>query len=319
MQLSTAGGAAIGQGIAGFYGAEDWRIPFVAVALSACSLALCVALLVPDPPRDDETNAVDLGLDTELAETGETGGTGAGDEDGKSKESTEIEKLRAVLRVRTNMFLLLQALPGTIPWSVITTFLTDYLHTERGLTVPAATRVFMVAGVSCLCFAIFFGAVGQVVYNWKKSLVPILTAITLSFSPFPFIQLLITPAEELATPYGEPTGHAFVLAIMAGVAGGSAPNIKGILMSVNRSRSRGAVFSMLTVCDDVGKGLGPAAVALAANAFGRATAFTIGFACWWLAAIFVACSALTLDADSASESLAYEEVADGEIEMKHLS
>ena len=150
-------------------------------------------------------------------------------------------------------------------------------------------------------------------------MVPILTAITLSLAPFPFIQLLITPAEELATPYGEPTGHAFALAIMAGVAGVAAPNIKGILMSVNRSRSRGAVFSMLTVCDDVGKGLGPAAVALAANAFGRATAFTIGFACWWLAAIFVACSALTLDADSASESLAYEEVADGEIEMKHLS
>merc|ERR1711904_341890 len=164
------------------------------------------------------------------------------------------------------------------------------------------------------------GAVGQVVYNWQKSVVPIFIALTLCLAPFPFIQLLITPAEELSTPYGEPTGHAFVLAIMAGVAGVSAPNIKGILMSVNRSRSRGAVFSMLTVCDDVGKGLGPAAVALVAHQVGRATAFTIGFACWWLAAICVACTAYTLEADFASESLAYEEVVnDDVIEMKHLS
>ena len=66
VQLATAGGAALGQTFAGFYGAEDWRLPFVCVASFACALALAVALAVAEPPRDDGGQTDDGG----------TGGTG---------------------------------------------------------------------------------------------------------------------------------------------------------------------------------------------------------------------------------------------------
>ena len=45
-----------------------------------------------------------------------------------------------VLRVRTNALLLAQALPGTVPWSVITTYLADYLHVQQQLTDHAGRR-----------------------------------------------------------------------------------------------------------------------------------------------------------------------------------
>lgn len=35
------------------------------------------------------------------------------------------------------------------------------------------------------------------------------------------------------------------------------PNIRAILMNVNPSERRGTVFSAFTLCDDLGKGLGP--------------------------------------------------------------
>ena len=37
----------------------------------------------------------------------------------------------------------------------------------------------------------------------------------------------------------------------------SGPNIRAVLMNVNPSERRGTVFSAFTLCDDLGKGLGP--------------------------------------------------------------
>ena len=43
--------------------------------------------------------------------------------------------------------------------------------------------------------------------------------------------------------------------MIAGVGGMAGPNIKGLLLNVNTSDIRGTVFGIVTLTDDVGRGL----------------------------------------------------------------
>ena len=43
----------------------------------------------------------------------------------------------------TNKFVLLQGIPGCIPWSVINSFRNDYLANQLGLGVPHATSIML--------------------------------------------------------------------------------------------------------------------------------------------------------------------------------
>ena len=49
------------------------------------------------------------------------------------------------------------------------------------------------------------------------------------------------------------------MAVLAKLLAG--PNIRAVLMNVNPSERRGTVFSAFTLCDDLGKGLGPSIAA----------------------------------------------------------
>ena len=71
------------------------------------------------------------------------------------------------------------------------------------------------------------------------------------------------------------------LAFFGGAAAVTNPNLKGLLMNVNTAATRGTVFSLVTLTDDVGKGLGPEVVALAVSACGRRVALSGAISCWW--------------------------------------
>lgn len=51
------------------------------------------------------------------------------------------EQSVAVLKVRTNVYVFVQGLPGCLPWGVLLTYLTDFLAQNKGLTVEKATVV----------------------------------------------------------------------------------------------------------------------------------------------------------------------------------
>ena len=51
------------------------------------------------------------------------------------------ERSLAVLKVRTNLYVFIQGLPGCLPWGVLLTYLTDYLAQNKGMTVQKATVV----------------------------------------------------------------------------------------------------------------------------------------------------------------------------------
>lgn len=51
------------------------------------------------------------------------------------------EQSLALLKVRTNIFVFVQGLPGCFPWGVLLTYLTDFLAQNKGMTVERATVV----------------------------------------------------------------------------------------------------------------------------------------------------------------------------------
>jgi MFS family permease len=59
-----------------------------------------------------------------------------------------------------------QGLFGCLPWGVMQTYLTDYLHQQRGLSIQLATTVILLFGVGSAVGVIAGGAAGQALYNW---------------------------------------------------------------------------------------------------------------------------------------------------------
>merc|ERR1712014_87562 len=103
----------------------------------------------------------------------------------------------------------------------------------------------------------------------------------------PFMVLVHSPQTLVTSAAGRPTMVALFLALCGGCAAFAGPNIRLILMNINPSERRGTVFSAFTLCDDLGKGIGPTVVVTLVSLFGRRLAFTIAFAGWWGSAAII--------------------------------
>lgn len=108
--------------------------------------------------------------------------------------SIQLRKFMDVFVIRTNLLAFCQSLPGCLPWgcvrpccllmwcrfcmlfhlpdahhttfssphSVISAFLTDFLHEQRGMTVAGATALMFVFGLGCFAGNLAGGILGQV-------------------------------------------------------------------------------------------------------------------------------------------------------------
>ena len=56
-------------------------------------------------------------------------------------ERISLRKAAGLARTRSNLAVVLQGLPGSLPWGVLITFLNDFLSQQKGLSVPQATLV----------------------------------------------------------------------------------------------------------------------------------------------------------------------------------
>ncbi|EER02452.1 conserved hypothetical protein [Perkinsus marinus ATCC 50983] len=203
-----------------------------------------------------------------------------------------MSKFSAVLEVPTNRILFTQSLPGCMAWSVVSTFLPDYLSSDLSLTVHQATGVLVAFGVSCLVFSMLGGDIGQRIYNNRRQDLPRFIALTNMLAPAPMIILL--------RGYSYPA----LWVVLGGLAAVSGPNIKGILMNVNSAKTRGTVFAAFTLMDDLGKGLGPAVVCLVVWLVGdRVTAFTLAFCLWAACGVILSFAQQTIVDDSTAVEL----------------
>ena len=295
---SCAGGAAIGQTIAGLSGAS-WRQPyFVSAIFSVIACGLCVSILT-DPrsgsaekvkDRDGEQNSAAGAWGTQSR----VSGTKA-----LSMEDLNWSKFQGVLKVPSNRLIFAQSVPGCIAWSSIATFLPDFVHKELGFTVKSSTGVLALFGLSSLVFSFVGSAVGQSIYNQNRKDLPTFVAACVACGALPMIVLVLV---------GSTNAFTLILAVLGGCAAAAGPNFKGMLMNANPSSDRGTVFAMFNLVDSFGKGLGPTVLVIMTWICGgnRRVAFAIAFALWFVSAAIAKLLEGTLNEDTLAVEIKQE-------------
>ncbi|CAM9713752.1 unnamed protein product, partial [Ectocarpus sp. 12 AP-2014] len=280
-------GLGLGQVVAGFTGSSTslgWRLPFLLMALPCLALALLVLVATRDPAR----GRLEAGLQEHFRAGGEY------------NERLNLNGLRMLAKSPTVLLVLAQGIPGTLPWGVITVFLPDYLHKQRGMSIKTATVVGMVFGVATVAGQVVGAKVGQSLYNRRPRNQALLMGVrTLLAFLLPAVSALLT---NFIVSSNVDSGGIFGVYALYAMAGGflaamTGPNIRSVLMNVTLPSTRGTAFGVFNVFDDLGKGLGPAMVSLIVASRGREDAFTLAILGWLACGTMLLAMALTVHRD----------------------
>jgi MFS family permease len=262
-------GVALGQLLAGFIGSKyGWRLPFIIVAAPNFLFVILFWLVVKEPPRGIAEES--------LKELIENGAVYTG------KINFSLYKM--IFSIKTNLIMLIQGLPGCIPWGVFFIYLNDFYSQDKGFSIEMATLIVMAGGIATLPGSIVGGLIGDKLYRKNPKYLPVFTSLTCLIGVIPMALLLNYPSQA-----GVKDASAVVPILLAALTGFivimPAPNIKAIALDVNSPETRGSVLSMSNLTDSLGQGFGPAIISLFIVAFGRLTAFNIANLFWILCSI----------------------------------
>lgn len=265
-------GSAGGQGLSGFIGsAFGWRSPFVLLAVAMLAAAAWVRLGMTEPSRPAKAKAAPA--------------RGA---------AASAGSWSALFRVRTVGLILLQGIVGCIPWGVIGAFLPDYLHADCGFTVPESTLIMGGLSIGGGLGTMVGGELGQMLYDRSPRLPAGLMFVSgiLDIVPM-FILVRWTPSAIWACALLAACGGFF--------ATQTGPVVRATLTNVTHTQQRGLAFATFALCDDLGKGMGPAVLALAVRRFGRRATFAWAMLGWLPCAFICGATAWTVVADEVRE------------------
>lgn len=217
-------------------------------------------------------------------------------------------QLRRVLAVPSNRLVFAQALFGTIPWSVITVYLPDYLAAEQGFSVPGATLLVLLFGIGAIVGGVVGGKAGGALYKRNPRLVPLAFGATQAASALPMLWLVNAKLQTSASADegGKAGGSSvawpvFPVGIAAGLlASLTGPNLKAILMNSNPPQLRGAVFTFAYLFDSISKGIAPALIGYAVSRVGsRQAVFSVALLGWVGSGAIIAAMTRTVVRDEA--------------------
>jgi len=251
--VMTASGIGIlgGMILAGLYARVDWRLPFIIVSLPAIVSGLLFLLV---------SRGVKLGMgEPEVKEMYEKG----------FEYNYRIKLKEFVYGIKstpTILFIVLQGIPGTIPWGVITFWAIAYMNVRWGLTESLATLIIITAGLSIIAGNLVGGVLADKLKDLglrNSRLWVSLTgkmvglAMTIAFMSYPY-------------PYGATDISAIApLALLAllifNFISWAGPNVQAIISEVILPEHRGTFYAVFNITDSVGKALGPSIGAFLIN------------------------------------------------------
>ena len=275
----TGLGSGIGQALAGFLGPKyGWRFPFLVVSIPGmvCSFLL---FMIRDPKRGqkeqariefDEERRAQVGNDDSAA-----GNDGSGNISQRPDDKVSWKTTWEMIKTPSVLLIFLQAAPAALPFGFGSVFLNDYLAQDRGIGVEEATGVLITFGAGNAIGVCLGGASGHVTYKIDKRLPPLIMGSSLMLSCIPMYFLI---------NWVDATKNLSIVAVLGMITGALAtipvPLERAILTNVTVPESRGRANSLLSIIDDLGKGLGPALVSVLIQAFDRPTAFNISLLGW---------------------------------------
>lgn len=314
-----------GQTIAGFTGpVMGWRFPFLIVGVPAIIGAILVLTTAVEPVRGSQEEAVLQMRKTTHFRTVTTGLIASLSEDDicsrhrsyHSKVDAELpmchrntahnshgtnysetidwSKVLDLLRTPSVAIIITQGIPGCLPWGIVYVYLNDYFSEDRGLSIHEATVLLSMFGVGATIGILIGGSAGQYMYNIDKKYQCYLMGTSTVLSLLPLLVLINCDARE-----GFSNGSFFLWMILAGITMNiTGVNVNVVLQNVTTPGVRGTAFAFHALTDDLGKGGGPAAIALLIRAVGsRTAAFNCSLACVLLCGLLLVILAFYVDAD----------------------
>jgi predicted MFS family arabinose efflux permease len=213
------------------------------------------------------------------------------------------QSTKQVLSVPSNALVVLQGLPGCLPWGVMLTYMNDFLARQKGLSVREATMVLLVFGLSGGAGVLAGGAGGQWLYNRRKEALAVFSgaAVLLGIAPV----LWLVNADLLAAGVPAVAAAAAAAGAVASVPG---PCMRAVMLNVNPPGVRGAALALQSLTDDLGKGVGPVVVAALIGSLGgsRVRAFNLAVIGWVPCGLLILALVFTMRRDEtrAQEALA---------------
>ncbi|RYE96321.1 MAG: hypothetical protein EOO41_04730 [Methanobacteriota archaeon] len=228
------------------------------------------------------------------------GGSGAGSQAALTAELASAfralpPQAASILSIRTNVLLYAQALFGTIPWSVISVFLPDYLAQEQGFTVLHATFLVLMFGIGAIVGGIAGGVLGNAIFkSGSPQRVPLIFGALQACSTLPMLWLINMP------PLTPEASHSllpvYVVAACAGACASlTGPNLKAMLLNVNAPATRGAVLTFAYLFDSLSKGIVPYVIGVVISIIGQRTlTFTVAMLGWVMSGLLISLVSLSI-------------------------
>lgn len=216
-----------------------WRQPFVALGLASLAAAGVLSRCLVDPLKGGNEDALEEMLDRGIA-----------------LPPMSLATLLRSLAAPTTLLLIIQTVPNTVPWGVLSTHLHDLLATEAHLTIPEATSLIAIFGAGAAIGGVFGGIMGARLYAMNRSYLPLFMGCTLASSAVMLKTLLSLDLSQTAA-----IETAFPLLILSGsFAAVNGANIRVVFINLTSPETRGAAIALLNFVNCLGRGCGPTVV-----------------------------------------------------------
>ena len=278
------GGMMLGQLFTGYFlSTLGWRMPFICMGVATLLSALYIYSTMLEPPargaREDALlEVISKGVSALPPMSMKT-------------------FLSSVACVPTVSMMLLQTIPNTIPWGVLSAHLHDLLATDAHLSMPQATSLIAVFGTGAALGGLFGGFIGAKFYSFRRALLPIFMGATTITSAL-FLQQLLAMnlreagAMQVAVP---------VLIVSGALAAVNGANIRVIVLNLTTPEARGAVIAFLNLVNGIGRGFGPSLIEhwMTTNGLGRKESVSYFLSLWLVSGSMLCLSSVFVAKDEA--------------------
>ncbi len=236
MNTAWAIGSILGVAVAGYLtNVWGWRISFILIGAPNIPVALFFALWAREPARGRTEDALEDLIQKGLVYT----------------QKIHFGDFKTILKMKTNFYIFLQGIPGSVPWGILTYWAITFFQEYRHISKEMATTIFLVLGVGSTLGGIFFAYLGERLYKRSPKYMPMLCGVMVLVGIVPSVIMVNLPLANvpLYMVLGFFTGFLVSVAMA---------NVPAMIMNVNRPEHRGTVFSLLNITGNIGTGMGPA-------------------------------------------------------------
>eukprot|EP00744_Colponema_vietnamica_P015056 GILI01021086.1.p1 GENE.GILI01021086.1~~GILI01021086.1.p1 ORF type:complete len:496 (-),score=67.72 GILI01021086.1:23-1510(-) len=284
MSVAMGFGMLYGQVLSAAAGTVNWRLPFIIVAVPNIILATVTYFVMEEPLRGQSEEALKELYNSNM----------------QYEEKLNFKDFLHIFTIKTNIVIILQALPCTLPWGVMYVYFNDFMVQNKGLSITQSSLCLVFFGMGGSVGCLSGGVIGDRIYRKNPAYLPVLCAFCTVAAAIPIVTVVNWPRFHDPT-HGELFPIYFLTVIGAFFAMLPAPNLRVMLLNVNVPETRGSVFGLYNIFDDLGKGFGPVIVSELIMAMGnRESAFSVSSLCWIVCGLVILLSYFTFPQDEAS-------------------